>query len=238
MKLIRTQNNVPDVYVNASRDFQLMCRLYDILINDVKYDTEAIKSIINTFMCNTRLLELLQTKLGFFTKSTISDEDLRYVLCAFPDIIKHKGSRQAIEEAVIVFLKLNHINSDFDIEITTIPQSNSSAPPYSIRVGIEGAVRDTHILDEIFRYILPAGFIFEYIFYVKADKDDKLNLVTKADLLFAGDQINSRIRHQEDEYEDDYADSVVNAVDTVEIYSNKKPGINEVTPTVEIGDEE
>ena len=235
MKLIRTQNNVPDVYVNASRDFQLLCRLYDILINGVKYDTEAIKSVINTFMCNTRLLELLQTKLGFFTKSSISDDDLRYVLCAFPDIIKHKGSRQSIEEAVLVFLKLNHINTGYDILITNKPRAGSSATPYSVQIGIEGAVRDTHILDEIFRYILPAGYIFEYIFYVKADKDDKINLATTADVLYVGDQINSQVRHEE--YEDEIEDSMINAVDTTEIYNNDEQGINEIIET-EIGDEE
>lgn len=229
MKLIRTQNNVPDVYVNASRDFQLMCRLYDILINDVKYDTEAIKSIINTFMCNTRLLELLQTKLGFFTKSTISDEDLRYVLCAFPDIIKHKGSRQAIEEAVIVFLKLNHINSDFNIEF-------DKPNKYSVRVGIEGSVRDTHILDEIFRYILPAGYTFEYMFYVRPDIDeDIIDLNTSADVLYVGDQINSQIRHEN--YEDEVKDSMINAVDTVEIYNDDEEGIDTIIETV-IGDDE
>ena len=59
--LFRLQNNVPSVYVNSSRDFQLLCRLYDAAFNNVMFDADSISDITNTDRCSARVLPLLQT---------------------------------------------------------------------------------------------------------------------------------------------------------------------------------
>ena len=93
MRLVRLQNNTPNVYTNESRDFQLFCRLYDCVNNGFLYDSDTITDIIDTSMCRSSLLSLLQTKVGFFEDtSQLDDRGLRIILGAYPIIIKNKGS--------------------------------------------------------------------------------------------------------------------------------------------------
>ena len=116
MAFMRLQDNVPSVYVNDSRDFQLLCRLYDCVNNAVMSDIESMPNILVSKDCNSTMLDHLATKVGFFSKHNITNEDLRYIVDAFPYIIKYKGSRRSIEEAINVFLKINNINSDVYVE--------------------------------------------------------------------------------------------------------------------------
>ena len=48
--MLRLENNTPSIYCQKSRDFQLFCRLYDVVNNGVKFD---IDSIINKKMPRT-----------------------------------------------------------------------------------------------------------------------------------------------------------------------------------------
>ena len=96
MEVIRLQNETPEVYTEQSRDFQLLCRVYDCVINSIKFDVDSIKKISSTRDIRATLLPLLQTKLGFFSNSIMSDEALRTILEAFPLIIKKKETNGLI----------------------------------------------------------------------------------------------------------------------------------------------
>ena len=61
MSLFRIQDKTPEVYTSTSRDFQLIGRLYDCIINGVKFDIDSILDIINTDFIDSKLLKLLQT---------------------------------------------------------------------------------------------------------------------------------------------------------------------------------
>ena len=132
MSLFRIQDNTPEVYTSTSRDFQLIGRLYDCIINGVKFDVDSILDIIDTSSIDNRLLKLLQTKIGFFSSKDINDESLRYVLKAFPNIIKHKGSLKSIKQAVCTFLKLNGIKSKVSIRKI----NNRLSDPYIIEINL------------------------------------------------------------------------------------------------------
>lgn len=154
---LRLQNNVPEIYVNESRDFQLLCRLYDCIINGVKFDIDSIQHITDTSHCNSRLLDLLKTRLGFFNDKNIYSDDMRFVLEAFPYIIKYKGSKKGIIETLCLFMKINGFNSE---SVLTIDNEN-----YIIKIGIGAPVTNTEILDEVLKYIIPTGYTYEYYFY-------------------------------------------------------------------------
>ena len=66
MDIFRIENNVPDVYVNNSRDFQLLARLKTVLFAAIKHDINSIIFLSNTTYCRDSHLENLSTKLGFF----------------------------------------------------------------------------------------------------------------------------------------------------------------------------
>lgn len=213
MKLIRTQDNVPYVYPNESRDFQLLCRLYDTVLNGTKGDADLIQYITDTQFCNARLLQLLQTKLGFFTASDITDDELRTVLEAFPTIMKNKGSLKAIKQSLYVFLKIWHLNTDIDIEVI----NKDPNTPYTIRVGIQSSWRDTTILDELFKYILPTGYLFEYIFYSSVKNSTRIVSAPNAKVLYIEDTVNSQIRH--DSYDTDITNRLIGSVAMTEVIS-------------------
>lgn len=117
MAVFRAQNNVPEVYVEHSRDFQLMCRLLDVVVNDIKFDIDSITEIINTKYCNNRLLSLLATRVGFLSDLSMDDESLRYVVKAFSYLVRHKGTITGIKDAIYVFLRTQQIKSRTQVQI-------------------------------------------------------------------------------------------------------------------------
>lgn len=55
----RTADNVPEVYPAESRDFQLIGRVLDYVVNGVKFDIDSIRALSNTQDIMGSLLPLL-----------------------------------------------------------------------------------------------------------------------------------------------------------------------------------
>lgn len=222
MSLIRVQDNVPECYENDSRDFQLIGRLYDCVINGVKFDIDSMLNLSDTMKCNQCILQLLQTKLGFFSDAVLTDDELRYTLSAFPIIIKNKGSLKGIKQSVYVFLKANHLTNSAMISVTQKDGSN----PYSIVIGINAPIMSTTLLDEIFKYILPTGYTVSYIFYKNISDENLFKLSVEANAIFVSNTINSRVRAGTNDSIDgetlifnNISDHLIGAVDTTEVIS-------------------
>lgn len=155
--MFRLADNVPEVYVQKSRDFQLFTRLYDSVFNGVKYSTDALQLTLNTKECNQSLLELLKTKLGLFTDVTLTDHELRCVLQAFPTLIRHKGSWQGVDDILNLFQRINlnhgdrgHVNKE---------TANDS---YEIVLEFNKPLTNDKLLMELLRYVLPTGYTVVY----------------------------------------------------------------------------
>lgn len=188
MKLIRLQDNTPDVYSGESRDFQLFCRLYDCVNNGFLYDASTISDIVDTEMCRSTLLPLLQTKVGFFgDTSNLDDRSLRMILEAYPYLIKHKGSLKAIKYAMNVFFKIIGVDKRYGI---TVDYSN-----YIITIMIESSLLDTTILKLILEPILPAGVgvTINYIGSIESYADS-YEIKDRVKILYISDKYNSSLR--------------------------------------------
>lgn len=186
----RTQHFVPEVYVNESRDFALLVRAYDCIFQGVKFDIDSMKYVTDTQRCNDRVLQLLQTKVGFFSEAKINNEDMRYILRAFPYIIRNKGSYSAIIQAVYVFLKISNIKSDIFIYEEIIDGNRT----HNIRIGIEEKVRDISILEEILKYVVPAGYYVSYFFYKKWQIDEIYSYKDSVLMYVVSNKLNSQVR--------------------------------------------
>lgn len=207
MAVFRLQENVPDVYQRKSRDFQLFCNVFDYMNGAVKYDIDSIRDIIDTNQCNERLLPYLQTKLGFFTNVKISAEDLRIILKAFPYIVRNKGSRIGIEQAIQVFLKIYGLSANVEVRIDN---GDEISGDYVIYIGVQDKLPDTTILNEILKYVIPAGYGLRFVFY--ADTSYKLPIYQKdfINIVIAKSSIDSGVRPSTDtEYP-----SIIDNVDT------------------------
>lgn len=160
--MFRLQQNVPDVYPQQSRDFQIFCRAYDSLFNGVKYGVDSLSHTKNTMECNNSLLGLLANKLGLFTTLNVPDNDLRYILCAFPYLIRYKGSYQAIEYAVRVFQRMAMI-SNLGYTIYTDTDNRQ------IIITFSDNISDDTLLYELMSYILPTGYTCVYTVFSGED---------------------------------------------------------------------
>lgn len=152
MPLFNVQDNLPSIYPNESRDFQLLCKLYDCINNGVMGDIKSMTSVTFTKECRDDVLRLLSTKLGFFPDIDISDESLRYILMAFPEIMKYKGSKAGIEGVLNVFTKINHLAYPIDYSLEGIGYTKRDS--YETSLTIADVVSSTlNISVEI-----PSGF--------------------------------------------------------------------------------
>lgn len=217
MSIIRLQNNTPPVYTEESRDFQLLCRIYDCIINAVKLDIDSIPTIVDTSQCLSSILPLLQTKVGFFTENTLQDKELRYAIEAFPYIVKKKGSREGIIECLNLFLQVNNILKSSQVIITN--ESINKEDEYTIKILIESEVKDISLLEELIKYIVPTGYLVSYIF-TDTQKLDIQNYdnISAADIVIIDNNKNSSLRKNSVVYKQNLAaNRMINAIDTVEV---------------------
>lgn len=150
--MFRLQNHVPEVYPDKSRDFQLFCRLYDLCFSDVRFSAESMRRISDTKSCDAGLLELLKTKLGLFTTTNVDDVELRYLLQAFPTLIRYKGSKQGLEFIKTLYTKMYNVSApNFDL-----------TEDYYIHVTFNVPPKNDKLLIELLRYVLPTGYLISY----------------------------------------------------------------------------
>lgn len=163
MDIIRVANLLPEIYNSESRDFQLFTHILDLVQNSIKFDIDHIVKIINTEEIPSEYLDNLRTKVGFLTNSTYTEDELRFILSAFPWLMKYKGSKQGIILSVNAFLKARGVHGTPLVEI-------NNHPDYTIRIGISTDKVDTSLLEDVLSYIVPSGYLYEIYFY----KDTKL----------------------------------------------------------------
>lgn len=151
--MFRVENNVPEVYIAESRDFQLVSRLYDLVLQATRFSIDSIEDTSDTMRCNNRLLSLLSTKVGLFGTVTVPDAAYRQVLSAFPYIIKHKGSIQGLQLVVNLFERITNYKIYLDIiddQLHIVQITFTKYAPY----------RD--LLYLLLDYVRPVGSIVKY----------------------------------------------------------------------------
>lgn len=155
--MFRTQENVPSIYVESSRDFQLFCRLLDVIQGSTKYSIDSVMHAHTTEWCNDSLLNLLCSKVGFTTNKNISTEALRYTLRAFPQLIRYKGSKRGVQYAINLFQRVIHDNnSGVFIDWSSVKETGE------LTIHFEYTLREKSLLEELLRYILPCGLTYSF----------------------------------------------------------------------------
>ena len=155
--LFRLQDNTPEAYTNESRDFQLFLRLYDCVNNGTKFYIDSILDSVDTKTISSSLLGLLRTKLGFFNETEFTERELRYILRGFPYLIKDKGSKRAIDDAVYIFMNAKGMSVPHKIDIDN--------GLHVIHIDIESALEDTKMLDVMLSFVIPTGYTYDINFY-------------------------------------------------------------------------
>lgn len=165
--MIKLQNLVPKVYNNQSRDFQLLSRLYDLVLNSVKTNADLIYNYPISENSDQKLIDLMALTLGFKSKHNYNLIQLTALCSAFSYIIKHKGSIESIISACNTLISAEGISNTVEYELTN---NNTDLTLY-----IPQEVSDINLLKDLLVYILPAGmscnFVKETRIIKQADAD-------------------------------------------------------------------
>lgn len=201
--MFRVENNVPDVYVNESRDFQLFSRLYDLVFQASRFSIDSIENVSDTMRCNDILLPLIATKVGFFTNLNLTSNADRKILSAFPYIIRYKGSLEGIQLVANLFQRI--VNTSVSLYLDESDKDH-------ITIVFENYTSDISLLNSLLEYIRPTGLLIDYAIRSNIELDldyvtsDKVSITT-----LRGKGIND----EEDEFND------INIVQQVRADNNK-----------------
>lgn len=144
--MINFYNQVPSIYNSASRDFQYLSWLINVVLNSVKHNVDDIYDLPNT-KADPRLTELLAMTLGFKVKRNYNQKQLEALINVIPSILKYKGSKKAIELACLALIKASGAQG-----ITEITETNNC-----VEIQLPETLVDTILLRDLLPYILPAG---------------------------------------------------------------------------------
>lgn len=169
--MFQLEKNVPEYYVQRSRDFQLMCRVFDILHISIREDINTIIRQYEANKCKQSFLKHLCSRVGFFTNVDIDDTTLRAILGVFPYAVKKKGSKAGIRAAVNAVLRTDTI---LDVEKGVIIEYDKDNFLIKIRTPIE--ITKKRALTEFLKYIIPIGCYYELAVYSSRDVEDEISI--------------------------------------------------------------
>lgn len=177
--MIKLQHLTPEVYYKESRDFQLLGRLFDLVLNAVKTDTDLLYTLPLSTNSDEKLLELLALTLGFKPKHQYNARNLKAVCSVFSEILRNKGSIKAIKIACEALFNSMDISQQLDYDFTK-GKDNTELNLY-----IAQDFGDITLLNDLLSYILPAGMSCNIIreFHILTDSNTNIGIsdfVTKS----------------------------------------------------------
>ena len=97
--IIESKNYLPWV-LRQSRDMQAMCKIFDLLLNSFKTNTDYWVSLIDFDSCPDNLLPLLASYVGYKYDYTESYDTNRLIIKHYPEMIRNRGSRLGMSLAM------------------------------------------------------------------------------------------------------------------------------------------
>jgi hypothetical protein len=150
--MIKFANQVPSVYPNASRDFQYLGWLIDIVLNSVKHNVDDLYNLPDN-KADAKLTELLAMTLGFKVKRNYDQNQLKALVAALPRILKYKGTKAAVDMAGNALIAASGASGIFSSEIKD----------GVLEVTFPVSLVDISLFTDLLNYILPAGMTFHII---------------------------------------------------------------------------
>lgn len=148
--MIKIKNQIPSIYYDASRDFQVLGHLYEVVLNYIKTNADMLYLLPNGIDADTRSTELLATTLGFRLRRNYDKEQLAALVSIFPRLLKIKGTVKAIELAGNALVKASGVPGNF-----TCDTSEMKNHELIIKIPIE--LSDITLFMDLLPYILPFG---------------------------------------------------------------------------------
>lgn len=145
--MINIKHQVPNIYYDASRDFQLLGHLYEVVLNYTKTNADMLYLLPNGIEADTRTTELLATTLGFKLRRNYDKAQLAALVSIFPQLLKIKGTLGAIELAGNALVKASGVPGVFSSKIEN----------HTLTINIPIELSDITLFVDLLPYILPFG---------------------------------------------------------------------------------
>ena len=165
--MIKSQNLVPNIYYNESRDFQLFGRIYDIIFNYAKTNIDLMENFPINNYTDSKLIELLARTLGFNNKLSYRNDDLNAICNVFITLMRNKGSLKAIESLVNTILNVSNINKKSKVTL----DETTSYPLVVINIPDVISNPEIKLLEDVLDYILPIGVCYNIKTTTLVDSD-------------------------------------------------------------------
>ena len=184
--MFKTEQSVPRVYPERSRDFQLLGRLFDACVNALLGQSNKLKYQLSPKLCDERFTSLLATRLGLVTDEYLPDYVARNLLAVFPYARKNKGNILGLTVSVTAALKTYSsvlVTSREDATGNVVPLSpitvditnkDGTSEVYELQITIVCSKKfpvDERYLREILKYVLPTGY---FIHIIEKDKEENV----------------------------------------------------------------
>ena len=149
--MIKLKDYTPSVYYKESRDFQLLGRLFDVVLNSVKTEADLMYYMPVSDNSNDKLLNLLALTLGFKANKQYNSKQLRAICSVFPEIIRNKGSIKAVQVACNALFNASGAEQNLDYDFT------ANKDKMELNLYIPQDFGDVSIITNLLSYVLPAG---------------------------------------------------------------------------------
>lgn len=144
--MINLYNQVPSIYTSASRDFQYLSWLYNIVLNSVKHNIDDIYKIPSVAE-DAKLTELLAMTLGFKVKRHYDQKQLIALVAILHSALRYKGTEKAVLMAAEALVKAMGSLGEAEVDVDGT----------EIKVTLPKDLIDITLFFDVLDYILPAG---------------------------------------------------------------------------------
>jgi hypothetical protein len=170
--LIKFREQVPSIYPSASRDFQYLGWLIDIVLNGVKHNVDDLYDLPNS-KTDPRLTELLAMTLGFKIKRNYDQKQLQALVAALQIILKYKGTMTAVNMAGNALIAASGAVGNFTGEVKN----------GELKVTLPKSLIDISLFTDLLPYIMPAGMTCHIVRKNQLEEDYNTKLVHQNSLL-------------------------------------------------------
>lgn len=139
----------PRVYSNHSRDYQLIARLFDAVLNSVKTNVNILENVRTGDSLEDGLVNLLMLTFGIPLKHDYDTKQALTLCQVYAEAMRSKGSVQAIKRVIGALLNVGGVAGDTDNMVYV--------DGTELTLVIPETLSDITLLYDLLTLILPAG---------------------------------------------------------------------------------
>ena len=171
--MIDVIKRTPEAYSRISRDYQILARLYSALFNISKSYIDSM-SVWDRDIDNN-LTTLRAKTLNFQPKHSWALDDLEAVTTCFKYLMMNKGTEKAIEYCISILMKIEKVNGPINEDTVIIRDNN-------LTIRLEEGLLSWGVLEDLVKYLLPAGFTYRVIRYSSLSTDNNISKFNYGDV--------------------------------------------------------